>query len=227
MNSSSQKSDRRTFLKTTGLATLAGSSLPILAEPSQVDASQTDYHICMGLNMKTENGHEPGAAPGPNLPPNDLHSCKGGNTCANLGACGTGKYARQYWVGENNCANNAGSKWHGTGGCGVPIGTGNSGHIETQLNSAAPSKGQSAALLGQPVWNIARSRFEHKMFSQGKGFETPTSFKKPPEQTGPLYANSWQPGETYNKGNLPEPYPEPKPDKLRAPSSPSKTKAGS
>lgn len=199
---------------------MAVPSMLVAKEGDSTTPTNSDPHICMGLNTlpytdpKSGTVYQPGECPGANI---EAHSCEGGNSCKGLGACGTGDYARQYWVAENNCATTSPS-WNGTGGCGVPIGNGNSGFIQSQLNSAAPSGDYSADFLGEPIWNIARSRFEAKMVKAQKKFGVPANLQSP------LVANSWDPasGKAYPKpgtdGNeLPNPYPTPMPSKLPAP----------
>lgn len=218
MNSeSSSTPNRRQFLKTAGAFAIVGASA---SKAFAVEGEPVEYHICQGLNTQKEGSLAPGTALGPNLPNADLHSCMGGNTCAGLGACGTGEYARQYWITENLCKNTAGSAWNGTGGCGVPIGTGNTGYVSTQLNNAAPTEvpGKDGEMypsdfLGQPVWNIARSRFEEKMYKNKKKFDAPANLE------AGLFASSWDgTGEYKRVDELPVPYPQPQPPKVPKPS---------
>lgn len=170
---------------------------------------EADLHICRGLNMQTSAaGEDPGTCDATSIPAEDLHGCMGGNTCAGLGGCGTGDYATQYWVAENTCG---GSKpWEGgTGGCGVPLGSTNTGFICSQLNNAVPPSGQSA-YIGVPVWAIARARFEAKMVAAGEPFGNK-------DKNGEIIGcgghdgNEWDGVGEYDKGNLPEPYASPVP----------------
>ncbi|MCF3648164.1 hypothetical protein [Synoicihabitans lomoniglobus] len=214
---------RRKFIGSLGAAALAGAALPVrgagASAEQTVDApAHDDQHICMGLNTKTTVvagiSYAPGECPATNV---DSHGCAGGNSCANLGGCGTGDYGRQYWITDNACGTTS-PHWNGTGGCGAPIGHGNSGFVSTQLNSAAPDEipgkpGQyySNAFIGKPVWNIARSRFEKKMVIAGK------SFGKPASLPSALIANAWSGSGHYDPNGLPEPYPTPMPPKLPKP----------
>ena len=174
---------RRTFLKTLSASAVAG-GLGISPTEAQdgndgktnqdchkpdhafVPGENPDLHICRGLNMKTSaNGKGPGECDQTNIPPKDLHGCMGGNTCKGLGGCGTGDYATQYWVSENECGR-AGTAWTGSGGCGVPLGSTNTGFILTQLNNAVPADPNSPKdFVGVPVWAIARARFEARMMA--------------------------------------------------------------
>lgn len=237
--------NRRNFVKGAGAFALTGASLSAETTtatsplPPFITAdANMEHHICQGLNMKTEqmtdaNGNKksytPGTAPGPNV---DQHGCSGGNNCAGLGGCGTGDYNRQYWVTDNTCGQKA-SDWNGNGGCGAPIGHGNSGFIHRQLNSAAPTKipssgtsGSSesdarypADFFGNSIWSIARSRFETKMVSLNKGFGAPSSVTSSQAAT-----QSWTPGSPYTRpSGLPDPYPKPWPPRAAA-SNPPKTK---
>ncbi|MFC4991670.1 twin-arginine translocation signal domain-containing protein [Rubritalea tangerina] len=211
-------SSRRSFIKTLSVGA-AGMALPGVAgaESQQMSTKASDPHICMGLNTLPFTDTEGKVyGPGECLEPNvDLHSCEGGNSCKGLGACGTGDYARQYWVAENDCGM-SGDSWNGTGGCGVPIGNGNTGFISAQLNSAAPgedAKGQAypADFLGQPIWNIARARFEKKMADKKQAFGVPAGLKSP------LTANQWKPKDGVyppSTNKLPNPYPQPQPPKV-------------
>ena len=170
----------------------------------------TELHICRGLNLTAEGGKGPGECDTTNIPAADLHGCAGGNTCKGLGGCGTGDYAQQYWTADNACGRK-GSAWTGSGGCGVPIGSTNTGFICSQLNNAVPTQtenpdGLKPVLVGVPVWAIARARFEKKMVQDNKSFGVPN-----PDHCGDHKANSWSPGNKYDRGSLPEPYPKPIP----------------
>ncbi|GAA5495177.1 hypothetical protein Rhal01_01352 [Rubritalea halochordaticola] len=225
MNNSNKdniSASRRDFIKTFSVGAV-GMSVPSIlsAKDAETTPVAKDLHICMGLNTlpftdKDGTVYKAGECPGPNI---DAHSCEGGNSCKGLGACGTGDYARQYWVAENNCATTSPS-WNGTGGCGVPVGNGNTGFIQAQLNSAAPTKNADGVMypadfLGEPIWNIARSRFETKMAANKKSFGVPKNLQSP------LVANAWDStsGKAYPPADnkLPNPYPTPQPPKLPAP----------
>lgn len=225
-NTNSQESkSRRKFIGTISTAAIASITLPVRAKgvETSIQGTPTDLHICMGLNTQptSKNGtvYQPGECECASA---EAHACMGGNSCADLGACGTGGYARQYWATENNCGKEpvGGSKWNGTGGCGVPIGNSNTGFISTQLNNAAPTEvpGEPGVyyptdFIGKPVWSIARSRFEKKMATAR------TAFGKPSDLPSPLEANTWNGAGTYkNTVGLPAPYPQPQPHKLPAPS---------
>ena len=213
--------NRRDFIKTvTATAAVVGGlgiSELVASESTAVPVDADDLHICRGLNTKTSaTGELPGTCDATNIPQADLHGCAGGNTCKGLGGCGTGDYATQYWVSENSCGRK-GDTWNGTGGCGVPIGSSNTGFICTQLNNAVPTptdnpNNQPAALVGVPVWAIARARFEAKMVKNHQGFGVP----KPPS-CGQYNANTFKPGDTYVRGSLPEPHPNPIPTKKSPP----------
>ena len=216
---------RRRFLKTIGGSAVAGAALSACGDSKEeaVDQEAQDLHICMGLNTRplTKDGktYQPGECQCANI---HSHACIGGNSCANLGACGTGTYDRQYWISENLCGKlpAPNTTWDGTGGCGVPIGNSNTGFISTQLNNASPTEvpGKPGTyyptdFIGKPVWNIARSRFESKMAKQGK------SFGKPADLTPPLIVNSYSGSGNYDRGDLPKPYPQPSPPKVQPPKS--------
>jgi len=231
MNEKNEHSNRRQFIKSIGAFTVVGTSMSAKSEslnttndtvieiPKDVDYSMQEYHICQGLNMM---GKAAGTAKESNLSASDLHSCEGGNSCAGLGACGTGSYARQYWVADNLCGKEPTKKdetpipWNGTGGCGVPIGTGNTGYISSQLNSAAPGKDADGKefpsdFVGQPVWNIARARFEAKMVKNKKPFGVPPNLDKQPD----LCATSWDGKSVYKPHpGSPPAYPTPIPKKV-------------
>ncbi|MDB4526819.1 twin-arginine translocation signal domain-containing protein, partial [bacterium] len=97
---------RRRFLKTIGGSAVAGSALSACGDSKEeaVNQEAQDLHICMGLNTRplTKDGktYQPGECQCANI---HSHACIGGNSCANLGACGTGTYDRQYWISENLC----------------------------------------------------------------------------------------------------------------------------
>lgn len=221
MNYSSRETDsrRRQFLKgasaTTVLGGLGLSSANAATSGKAEDKipmqdMNTEYHICRGLNSEKVGDKGPGECEATNIPAADLHGCAGGNTCKGLGGCGTGDYAQQYWTSDNACGR-PGAAWTGSGGCGVPIGSTNTGFICSQLNNAVPTrkenpKGLKPVLVGVPVWAIARARFEKKMVLEKKAFGVPEI-----DHCGDHQANSWKPGETYQLGSLPEPYPEPIP----------------
>lgn len=221
MSNPSQDTDgrRREFLKRASATAVLG-GLGMSRGRAAVDVEtqdnipmqdmNTEYHICRGLNFKEEGGRGPGECDATNIPAADLHGCAGGNTCKGLGGCGTGDYAQQYWTSDNACGR-TGAAWTGSGGCGVPIGSTNTGFICSQLNNAVPTQEQNPqdlkpALVGVPVWAIARARFEKKMVADQKAFGVPGT-----DHCGDHKANSWKPGETYNPGTLPEAYPAPIP----------------
>lgn len=217
--------NRRKFLKALGSSTLAGVALPSCGEEKTISipAAPADLHICMGLNTQalTKDGttYQPGECQCANI---EAHACIGGNSCAGLGACGTGGYETQYWISENLCGKSPdpSTTWNGTGGCGVPIGNSNTGFISTQLNNASPTQipGKPGEyyptdFIGKPVWTIARARFEKKMVDAQKAFGKPA---KLPE---PLVANTYTGSGPYQLNGLPEPYPQPAPPKPPAPKS--------
>lgn len=224
MNNQSNESRRR-FLKTIGASAITGATLSACGEDEEktVENEAKDLHICMGLNTLpvTKDGttYQAGECKCASAP---THACEGGNSCADLGACGTGTYDRQYWVGENLCGKSPApsTKWNGTGGCGVPIGNSNTGFISTQLNNASPTEipGKPGEYyptdyIGKPVWNIARSRFEKKMVDSQK------AFGKPANLPSPLIANTYKGSGPYQRGDLPEPFPQPSPPKIQPPKS--------
>lgn len=224
MNKPSQDS-RRQFLKTLGASTVVGVALPSCADEKDVEVttSPQDLHICMGLNTlavtKGTSSYQPGESQCANIDP---HACIGGNSCSDLGACGTGGYETQYWITENLCGKSPApsTTWNGTGGCGVPVGNSNTGFISTQLNNASPTqipgkpgKYYPTDFIGKPVWNIARARFEKKMVDARKSFGKPANLPKP------LIANEYSGSGPYELNGLPEPYPQPAPPKTPAPNS--------
>ena len=219
------KESRRRFLKTLGATSIVGVTLPSCGEDkeSEVQATPQDLHICMGLNTQplTKDGktYQPGECQCASIDP---HACIGGNSCATLGACGTGGYETQYWITENLCGKSPApsTAWNGTGGCGVPIGNSNTGFISTQLNNASPTEipGKPGEFyptdfIGKPVWSIARARFEKRMVAAQKAFGKPSALPEP------LVANSYSGSGPYEPGGLPEPYPQPAPPKMPAPKS--------
>ena len=163
---------RRKFLKMTGSAALAASAG--LSQAALDDAAPDDYHICRGLNScegkgKDKSGTMAGDGNCAVVSGGD-HGCSGQNDCKNQGACGSGDYPIQYWIGENDCK--------GLGGCGVPIGNGNTGFICNQLNGAPPTKQSDghfhySGYLGKSAWAIARARFESKLQTAGTAYGRP------------------------------------------------------
>jgi len=211
--------DRRDFLKgASATAVLGGLGIGyadaapgLLTEDNiPMQDMNTEYHICRGLNSTAEGEKAPGECDTTNIPAADLHGCAGGNTCKGLAGCGTGDYAQQYWTADNACGRK-GTAWTGSGGCGVPIGSSNTGFICSQLNNAVPTLEENPdrlepVLVGVPVWAIARARFEKKMVMEKKAFGVPAT-----DHCGNFKANAWKLGDTYDKGTLPEPYPAPIP----------------
>lgn len=215
---------RRSFLKAqfANIAAFFGLSQSARAAVETTDkvldaTNYSDLHICRGLNTNDQivNGknYRPGTAPVTNIPQKDLHGCKGGNTCQGLGGCGTGDYATQYWATENACGR-TGDDWNGTGGCGVPLGSTNTGFICSQLNNAVPvDPSMPMDYIGVPVWAIARSRFEAKMVAANNPFD------KPVEGCGSFTGNEWKPGQKYSRGHLPMPVHENAPPRKSVPGS--------
>jgi len=216
---------RRGFLKAIGISAVTGGTFTACTESEEktIENEAKDLHICMGLNTQPvtqgDTTYQAGECKCANIAP---HGCSGGNSCADLGACGTGSYNRQYWISENLCGKlpAPNTTWDGTGGCGVPIGNSNTGFISTQLNNASPTSipGKPGEyyptdFIGKPVWNIARSRFEKKMADAKK------AFGKPKNLPSPLIANTYSGSGTYNRGDLPDPYPQPSPPKDQPPKS--------
>lgn len=214
--------DRRAFIKalyisaaSTGLGMQTACAINLSTDKIVEDDLTTDLHICRGLNTAPEQVgdklYKPGTVPATNIPPKDLHGCQGGNTCKGLGGCGTGDYATQYWTTENNCGR-SGDDWNGTGGCGVPLGSTNTGFICSQLNNAVPvDSDMPTDYIGVPVWAIARSRFEAKMVRAKKAFD------KPETGCGDFTGNAWSPGSIYDRGTLPVPVHKNAPEKPPAP----------
>ena len=207
---------RRDFLKAvTATAVVGGIGIPETAagQDKTVPTDSHDLHICRGLNTVPQDGKRPGEC---DCATAHNHSCAGGNSCEGQGGCGTGDYATQYYVADNNCASNDG--WNGTGGCGVPIGNSNTGFICSQLNNAVPTPAENpknlpAQYVGVSVWAIARARFEEKMVA------IPTAFGAPAESCGGYMGNTWDDVKKpfVAKHILPPTYPEPRPAKKPAP----------
>jgi hypothetical protein len=220
-NSNQGRESRRSFLKTAAAtAAVAGAAGCLTPQGDHsVPQDEADLHICKGLNTVTQDEKGPGTCDCATAP---RHSCAGGNHCAGLGGCGTLDYSTQYWVGDNQCGKSdpdSATNWDGTGGCGTPIGAGNTGFPETQLNNAVPTPGgamgdtPTSAFIGVPVWAIARARFEQKMVKRKLGFKKAKNVK-----IGDFPSNSWNPiGKPYDRGALPDPYPEPMPTPIRPP----------
>jgi hypothetical protein len=115
-----------------------------------VSTKVLELHVCMGLNA-CKNHDAPGTAklPGTGQCATALHVCHGDNECRGQGGCGyAGSEFEQTRPGEQTCSYN--------GSCASPINEG-------RVVSAGPFKGTS-------VWQLARTRFEARLWEAGVPF---------------------------------------------------------
>ena len=116
----------------------------------QIAHGVTEFHACMGLNSCAQQGRDgSGDMAGTGQCATIYHSCHGANDCRGQGGCGTlGTPEQQGVPGDNEC--------RAFGSCAVPINEG-------RILSAGVDKGKS-------VWQLARQRFEQRMYTIGKPF---------------------------------------------------------
>lgn len=118
--------------------------------PGADKPTPTDLHVCAGLNSCAgQDITRTAKMAGTGVCATVQHFCHGNNQCRGQGGCGyLGTPSEQGLPGENPC------RHHGS--CAVPINRG-------RVNSEGVNKGKS-------VWQLARRRFEQRMYDIGKPF---------------------------------------------------------